>query len=156
MLIPPYHLSISYTMQHRVWCAIAGQDRLLHVDTTNCEIIYDLKKAAVDLSRIKIPYSRVDIWKVIWQEAALSTWCSLPSRWKSHTNCQLLVHPLWKTSQSTMTTFAWSLTFCTHKRNWRQYLTGPTQLILSWRSTAGEKTSAQYPCRYVSTILSLY
>lgn len=51
-------------MERRVWCAIAGRDKLLHVDATNCGIVYELRKAAVDLSRIKIPYIRVDIWKV--------------------------------------------------------------------------------------------
>lgn len=59
-----HHRPILCTMERRVWCAIAGRDKLLHVDATNCRIVYELRKAAVDLSRIKIPYIRVDIWKV--------------------------------------------------------------------------------------------
>lgn len=66
------NLLLVHTMERRVWCAIAGQDRLLNVDTKNCEIVYDLKKAAVDLSQIKIPYPRVDMWKVCRKEATLS------------------------------------------------------------------------------------
>lgn len=49
-----------------------------------------------------------------------------------------------------MTTFAWSLTFYSHKQSSRQYVSkGLTQSSLLWRSTAREKPSHQYPFQWV-------
>lgn len=86
-----------YTMDRRVSCAIAGKDRPLHVDITNCNLVYDLRKAAVDLSRIKIPYVRVDIWKVRGQESYTMVWslahsAFYRSRIQDNSLSQMLLH----------------------------------------------------------------
>lgn len=141
-------------MERHAWCYIAGQDRLLHVDITNCAIVYDLKKSTVDLSRIKIPLPRVDIWKVSRQKATRPTFNRL-LRSKSRTSGQLKAYPRRTISQTTMTTFAWSLTFYSHKQSSRQYLPkGLTQSSLLWRSTAREKHSPQYPFQWVTIRVS--
>lgn len=90
-------ITTQYTMDRRVWCAIAGKDRLLHVDITNCNLVYDLRKAAVDLSRIKIPYVRVDIWKVRAQESYTTVWSRTHvafyrSRIQDNSLSQMLLH----------------------------------------------------------------